>query len=246
MVLAFTRKISIALLVVAVMAPFAWANASLPERVEHALEILEARNDNAPRFSFERETYKKGIKTELKVFDPTRPVPERWQVAFPSMQDDPKENAKLQKKYAKWDGKSDTALMIPDLRKRMGNGAVFVRTEKDADVFSFDIADEYILEGGGRKSEIARYIKGEIAIDTKTNLIRWIRYYAPNEFKPLSVVKLKFYEIIQYVAPAWENGPFVRVYETSKVNGSAPFTTITVDEVMINENMAPVRAGSGS
>ncbi|MBL4597060.1 MAG: hypothetical protein JKX99_10845 [Robiginitomaculum sp.] len=220
----------------------AWATPALPERVERALTILETHNQAAPRFRFERETYKKGERTELKLFNPTREITDRWAVAFPSMEEDPKEHTKLQKKYAGWDGNSDIALLVPDLRKRMGKGATFLRAEDNTEIYEFELTDEYILEGGGLKSEIAKHLKGEIAIDIHTNFIRWIRYYAPEHFKPVSLVKLKFYEITQHIAPAWENGPFVRVYETSKVHGSAPFTSINVDEVMINTNLSPAPA----
>lgn len=213
---------------------------SLPPQVERALGLLETANSQVPRFSYDRQTYKKGIKTEFKSFAPLRPVATRWQVVFPSTEDDAKEHRKLQEKYAKWDGNSDKALLITNLRDRMQGGAKLLRTEDQLDVFGFDISDDYFLEGGGRKSEISQKINGEIAIDTNTNAIRWIRYYAPQGFKPLSIVKINQYEIVQHIAPAWAGGPWVRVYETSKVLGSAPFTRIHVDEVMINENFVPV------
>ncbi len=212
---------------------------ALPERVESALTLLDAQRTDVPRFAFDRQTYKKGAKTEIKQFDPSRAQAERWSVSFPSIEEDPKKHAKLIKKYAGWDGNSDTALMIPDLRKRMAGGARFLREAEGAEIYEFDIADDYFLEGGGRKAEISEHVKGEIAINIHGNTIRWIRYYAPEHFKPISIVKLKFYEIIQYVAPAWEGGPLVRVYETSKVQGNAPFTRINVDEIMINDNIVP-------
>ncbi|PHR63022.1 MAG: hypothetical protein COA47_01640 [Robiginitomaculum sp.] len=212
---------------------------ALPERLEAALVLLDAQRADVPRFAFERQTYKKGAKTEIKQFDPSRAQAERWSVSFPSIDDNPKKHAKLTKKYAGWDGNSDKALMIPDLRKRMAGGARFLREAENAEIFEFDIADDYFLEGGGRKAEISKHIKGEIAIDIYSKTIRWIRYYAPEHFRPISIVKLKFYEIIQYVAPAWAGGPLVRVYETSKVQGSAPFTRINVDEIMVNDNIVP-------
>lgn len=217
-----------------------FATTELPEPVEKALLALETAQSSVPRFSFDRQTYKKGIKTEFKVFDPKLPETDRWQVVFPSAEENHSQHTKLQEKYAKWDGNSDKALMIPDLRKRMQGGAELIRTEEGLETYSFDIADEYILEGGGRKSDIRQHIKGEITIDPLTSNIRQIRYYAPKKFKPISIVSLSQYEIVQHVAPAWEGGPIVRIYETSKVRGSALIKKIRVDEIMINENFKPI------
>jgi hypothetical protein len=216
------------------------ATSNLPESVEKALVALEAAQSSAVRFSFDRQTYKKGVKSEVKAFDPKSPAYGGWQVVFPSAAENHKEHNKLQKKYAEWDGNSDKTVMIPNLRKRMQGGADLVRTEESLEIYSFDISDEYILEGGGRKSDIRQHIKGEITIDPLTSNIRQIRYYAPKKFKPISIVSLSQYEIVQHVGPAWEGGPIVRLYEASKVKGSALIKKISVDEIMINENFKPV------
>ncbi len=216
------------------------AFANLPDRVETALQKLEAANQSVPRFAFERQTYKKNVKVEVKYFDPGLDIPGHWQVLFPSKEQDRSQHEKLQKKYESWDGNSDKVMVIPDLRKRMKNGAKLVGNTDGMEVYEFDIADEYILEGGGRRSDIREHIKGEVHIDTNTNDIRKIRYYSPQKFKPISVVSLSEYEIVQHVGPAWQGGPIVRLYETSKVRGSAVIKKIDVDEIMINEKFKPL------
>ncbi|MBL1430188.1 MAG: hypothetical protein COA60_001475 [Robiginitomaculum sp.] len=226
-------------LTLVILTPSGFASSDLPVTVEKALLALETAQSSAPRFSFDRQTYKKGVKIELKTFDPKKPISDRWQVVFPSAEENHSEHNKLQEKYAKWDGNSDKALLIPNLRKRMQEGAKLIRTEENLEIYGFDISDEYILEGGGRKSDIRQHIKGEITIDPSTNAIRQIRYYAPEKFKPISIVSLSQYEIIQHVGPAWEGGPIVRLYETSKVKGNALIKKIRVDEIMINENFKP-------
>jgi len=218
----------------------AWAN--LPDRVEQALQKLEQANSSVPRFAFDRQTYKENVKTEVKSFDPRRPVADRWQVSFPSAAENRSQHDKLQKKYASWDGNSDKVLVIPDLRKRMKNGAELVGVDEGLETYKFDILDEYILEGGGKRSDIRQHIKGELSIDIRTNEIRRIRYFSPKKFKPISVVSLSQYEIVQHVGPAWDGGPIVRLYETSKVKGSALIKKINVDEIMINDNFKPVPA----
>ncbi|MBL4616379.1 MAG: hypothetical protein JKY46_01670 [Robiginitomaculum sp.] len=239
MSLSLPKVILTSFLTLALFTSPSFATSNLPESVEKALLALEAAQSSAPRFSFDRQTYKKGVKTEVKAFDPRSPTSGGWQVVFPSAEENHSEHNKLQNKYAKWDGNSDKTVMIPNLRKRMQGGADLVRTEEGLEVYSFDISDEYILEGGGRKSDIRQHLKGEITIDPLTDNIRKIRYYAPKKFKPISIVSLNQYEIVQHVGPAWEGGPIVRLYETSKVKGSALIKKIKVDEIMINENFKP-------
>ncbi len=216
------------------------AFANLPDRVETALQKLEAANKSVPRFAFERQTYKKNVKVEVKYFDPGLDIPGNWQVLFPSKEQDRSQHEKLQKKYESWDGNSDKVMVIPDLRKRMKNGVKLIGNADGMEIYEFDIADEYILEGGGRSSDIREHIKGEVHIDTSTNDIRKIRYYSPHKFKPISVVSLSEYEIVQHVGPAWQGGPIVRLYETSKVRGSAVIKKIDVDEIMINQKFKPL------
>jgi hypothetical protein len=212
----------------------------LPERLEAALIDLEARKQPGLRLSFLRTTYRHGEKSEVKQFDAALPVPQRWRVVFPSAADDRRRHAELSREYAKSDGGSDLAVMLGDIRARIGENVSSLRTAEDAEVFGFDFGDDYFLEGGGMTAEISDKLKGEIAIDTNTNTIRWIRYYAPKVFHPIAIVRLNRYEIIQHVAPAWDGGPLVRVYETSKANGSAVIKRINVDEIMINENFSKV------
>ncbi len=215
-----------------------WA-AGLPERLELALKDMEMRKADDLRLSFVRTTYRFGTKAEVKAFNPRRPVPARWDVRFPSILDNANKHNKLVEEYAKSDGNSDKELILGDLRTRMQNGADFLRKEENAEVFGFDIADEYILEGGGMRAEVSDKLKGEVVVDTRTNRIIRVRYYAPKPFHPISIVQMKSYEIVQHIAPAWEKGPLVRVYETSKAQGSLFIKRIKIDEVMINENFKP-------
>lgn len=217
--------------------------AGLPPKLESAINSFEAHQDRSARFAFTRITYKDGRKAEVKQFNPTRPLADMWHIEFPSQKDDPAAYEKIKAKYSETEGKSDGALIVPDLRKRLGLGAQFLRKEKDVDVYGFKVADTYMLEGGGMKRDIRENILGEIAINEYSNQIEWIKYYAPKPFRPVSFVKLRHYEITQYVKPAWPNGPLVRVYETSKVDGSAPFTHISVNEIMINQDFAKKTIG---
>lgn len=217
--------------------------AGLPPKLESAITAFEAHQDYSVRFAFTRITYKDGRKAEIKQFDPTRPRVDMWRISLPSQAQNPNAYKKVKRHYSETEGTSDTALIVPNLRKRLGLGANFLRKDQNVDVYGFKVADTYILEGGGMKQDIHENILGEIAINQYTNVIEWIRYYAPKPFRPVSFVKLRKYQITQYVKPAWEGGPLVRVYETSKVEGSAPLTRIHVDEIMINQNFVPKTPG---
>lgn len=225
------------------MAATSASAAQLPPKLESAIAKFEAHQDHDVRFAFTRETYKDNRKVEVKRFNPTRPRAEMWKIELPSRATDPGAYEKAKRKYSETEGYSDVDLIVPDLRKRLADGATFLRKEKDVDVYGFPVADTYILDGGGRKKDIHKDIMGEIAINQHSNDIEWIRYYAPKPFKPISIVQLTKYDIKQYVKPAWPGGPLVRVYETSKVQGSAPFTTIHVDEIMRNMDFSKKTLG---
>ncbi len=215
---------------------------ALPAPLEAALVDAEARNTKAGavRFYFQRTIIRFGEKFLEKSYNPAGPEGQQWGIIFPDADDDSSGYRKQARKHAKKKDGADGKLLLPPLRERFSNGVSLLREDDAELVYGFEIADEYYVSGEGKGADIAKYMIGEVAIGKEDGMIHWLHYVAQRPFRPIPIAKIKQFDIYQEYAPAWYDGPMVKVLERNKVAGIAIIRKIKFDDVVTNYDFRPV------
>lgn len=251
----------VSLFIFSPMVAFGDAALNAPAEAALAAAIADAqiRRDNAKedRFAFSTrvETGDEDNPLIELSFDPQRSADEQYILLHPSEEENPKARRKMlkqrQKDLQKMAEKGEEAtpdrdLVIKDPKKLLNNSAHFEREEGANYVFSFQLApgsfnfgddngEEHEKEGKTKEDDddFASHLKGEMFISKEEQRLTGVRFYAPKSFKPMAVAKIKHFNIMMDIAPAWPDGPLVTTHQTVTVRGKAMFkkfeeqTTIT-------------------
>ncbi|MDQ7018233.1 MAG: hypothetical protein Q9M33_03615 [Robiginitomaculum sp.] len=233
--------------------------ASAEAALATAIADAQTRRDNAKedRFAFSTrvETGDEDNPLIEFSFDPQRPADAQYILLHPSEEENPKARRKMLKqrqkdlqKMAKKGEESapDRDLVIKDPKKLLNNSAHFKREEEQAYVFSFrpapgsfnfgdDGGEEHEKKGKTKEDDddFASHLRGEMFISKDKPRLTGVRFFAPESFKPVAVAKIKHFEIMMDIAPAWPDGPLVTTHQTVTVRGKALFkrfeqlTTVT-------------------
>ncbi len=218
------------------------SDAVLPPALDAALSDAEARQENAAnvRFYFRRNIERFGEKFLEKSYNPAGIEGQQWAILHPKSEDDAGEYRKQVRKHAKKKDGADLALLMISFRDRLAKGVRLAREDDEEIVYSFEINDEYYVSGEGKGADIAKYMDGEIAVDKNTGMIGWVHYVAREPFRPIAIAKIRQFDIYQQFAPAWHEGPMVKVLEKNKVAGSAIIRKIEFDDVVANFDFRPI------
>jgi len=236
-------------------APNAPAEAALAAAIVDAQTRSEGAKEDRFAFSTRVETGDDDNPLIELFFDPQRPADTQYVLLHPTEEENSKARSKmlkqrqkdLQKKAEKGeDVAPDRELVIKDPKKLLNNSAHFEREEGASYVFSFQLApgsfnfgddDEEEHEKKSKAKEddddFASHLKGEMFISKDEQRLIGVRFYAPKSFKPMAVAKIKHFNIMMDIAPAWADGPLVTTHQTVTVRGKAMFkkfeqqTTVT-------------------
>ncbi len=227
---------------IALFAVPALASPTLPAPLEAALVDAEARYARAGdvRFYFQRKIIRFGEKFLEKSYNPAGPEGQQWDILFPDAVENHDRYRKQVRKHAKKKDGADRKLLLVSMRERLGKGVIALREDEEELVYGFEIADEYYISGEGKGADIAKYMGGEIAVGKEDGMIHWVHYVAHRKFRPIPIAKIKQFDIYQQFAPAWHDGPMVRVLERNKVAGTAIIRKIKFDDVVTNFDFRPL------
>ncbi|PHS28214.1 MAG: hypothetical protein COA85_04115 [Robiginitomaculum sp.] len=251
--LSFPFAVILCLTLFSPIVAFGDAALNAPAQAALAAAIVDAKtryeNAKADRFAFSTrvETGDEDNPLIEFSFDPQRPADAQYILLHPSEE----ENAKARKKMLKQRQKDlqkkaekgedvipDRDLVIKGPEKLLNNSAHFEREEDQAFVFSFQPAPGSFDFGGDdgedheKKDEVKKnkggnvfafHLKGEMFISKDEQRLTGVRFYAPKSFKPMAVAKIKHFEIMMDIAPAWPDGPLVTTHQTVEVRGKALF-----------------------
>jgi hypothetical protein len=223
------------------------AEAALAAAIEDAQTRSESAKADRFAFSTRVETGDEDNPLIELSFDPQLPADEQYFLLHPSEEENPKARKKILKQRQKdlqkmaEKGKEmapDRDLVIKDPKKLLNDSARFEREEGASYVFSFQPAPGSFDFGGGEGkdndekpkakkdkggNDFASHLKGEMFISKDDQRLTGVRFFAPESFKPVAVAKIKHFEIVMDIAPAWPDGPLVTTHQTVEVRGKALF-----------------------
>jgi hypothetical protein len=99
-----------------------------------------------------------------------------------------------------------------------------LRDDGNIAVYGIRVA-EFEMSGMGQTVNIAEHLQGEAGVDRETGRFTFVRFYAPEEFKPSPIARFRTFDFRVDVASAWEGGPLVRSRTVSDIVVSAMFQT---------------------
>ncbi len=219
------------------------AGSTLPAPLETALADAEVRNAKSEgvRFYFQRKIVRFGEVYLIKSYNPAGPEGQQWAIEFPSKVKDTSAYNKQVRKHARKKDGADLKLIFPSMRKRLSKGVTQLSEDDNEIVYRFEIADEYYVSGEGKGADIATYMTGKIAVGKMDGRVHWVHYVANRPFRPIAIAKIRQFDIYQEFAPAWYDGPMVKVLERNKVAGTAIIRKIKFDDVVTNYDFRPIQ-----
>lgn len=195
--------------------------ASLPAPVEAAIADAETRVAAAKELRFTFRMHSVGAEHDVRLtYDPSRP--EVWTAEPPLNEATTKMQERMAKRAEQQESPPDRELLTGELRKLFGEKIELVENGPDERVYRFDISKEAEIGGGGGRFDAAKYLKGEIAVGADDRLL-WLRFYAPETFKPALVARVDSFDMKLHYEPIWEDGPYVMVRQAIDLSGSAFF-----------------------
>ena len=166
-------------------------------------------------------------------FDPDLPRLEQWKVLAPAETEDRELFNQAKKRIDQNvqnnpDAQDDRELILASFPLKSEQEASYIGTGSDGlAIYSFDITEDFMssdgVDGSGDMKKLSRFLSGELAIDTRTEQLSWLRIYSKKPFKPVPVAKIKKFDIRLLFAPAWQGGPIIQQKSISDVSGSALF-----------------------
>jgi hypothetical protein len=230
----------------------AQAQAALSAAIEDAKTRAVSTKDQRFAFTTRVETGDEENPIVEFAFDPQQPEEQQFRLIHPTAQENAKAREKIieqrQKALNKRRKAGETAAPDRDLIVDLSSGflenqtARFLRETPTEYIFSHQPAEVGMNFGGGDKKDdkdkkrsakqskeknqsgnFAKHMSGEIAISKADQRFVWIRIYATKSFKPVPVAKIKTFEMLMQLAPAWPGGPLVKTRQEVSVVGKALF-----------------------
>jgi hypothetical protein len=203
--------------------------AALLKRAESNV-LAQAANAKGQRFSYSMKISAAGdepYNVDLQ-YDPTSVPGQQWTIISPTAEQNSEVYAEARKQLDKDfadnpDAKDDLDILVGEWPWKRSVTPYFLREENGTAIYSFDVTSEFMEEEEGGEGSIAKYLSGELGIDTVSEQLVWMNLFAKKPFKPVVVAKIKKFDIRLQFAPAWQGGPLAQVSEVVDVSGSAMF-----------------------
>lgn len=136
---------------------------------------------------------------------------------------------------ARWDGPSghdlpqdaDAARTMVAVNRSMFDSVEpvhLLREEEGLAVFAVH-SGAFTVSGMGRSVDISEQVTGEVAVNLRAGRFAWVRYYAPESFKPTPVARFERFDHLVELTEAWQGGPLVRTGTHSDIVIRAFFQT---------------------
>lgn len=104
-----------------------------------------------------------------------------------------------------------------------------LRDEAGVAVFGIR-TEEFTINGMGQEVNIAEHLMGEVGVSRETGQFVFVRYYAPESFKPAPIARFRTFDHRVEIAPAWNEGPLVRTQARTSMRVSAMFQNHEIDD----------------
>jgi hypothetical protein len=230
----------------------AQAQAALSAAIDDAKARAVSTKDQRFAFTTRVETGDEDNPLVEFTFDPQKLQEQQFRLIHPTAQENAKAREKIieqrQKTQKKQRKAGETAAPDRDLIVDLSSGflenqtARFLRETPTEYIFSHQPAEVGMNFGGNdkgkkkdnkkassdqgkknKKNNFAKHMSGEIAVSKADQQFVWIKIFSTKAFKPVPVAKIKTFEMLMQLAPAWPGGPLVKTRQEVSVAGKALF-----------------------
>jgi len=213
-------------------------NADIAARYQASLDV---------RFSYNMDILVSGSKASevALAYEPSFSRAEQWKIISPTLKENEDVFNQAKKRIDRDaekspDAKDDRDLVLEKLPLTDEAAVVFISEENGISRFGIEVAELFLSsdedEDGLGMENLSKYLSAEMAINTNSDQLLWLRMYSKKPFKPVAVAKIKEFDIYLRFAPAWEGGPIVQIGTKSDISGSALFRKFSEKSEIVYSN----------
>jgi hypothetical protein len=226
----------------------------LPDPVERAIAVAEARVEPEQRWAFTR-TYTRNDETIVARYDPRRPAGKEWQLTTPPTED---ALTRVQREmFADMKAESgtmpDRAVMFTaaergyGLRAFLGSDLTLTEDSPNRKRYAFQFPEELPAAADGDTQEykwLTNRVECELAVATNESWLFSIHLRAPEPFRVAGVVRVTKFEDTTQHGDVEPGGPIAALLNDNHQMGSMLLIRVDDRRVTVNSEFERVAAES--
>jgi hypothetical protein len=226
------------------------AQAPLPEPVERAIAVAEARVEPQQRWAYTR-TYTRNDETIVARYDPRRPAGEEWQMTNPSTEG---ALTRVQREMfadmkAESGAMADRSVMFTSaergygLRDFLGSDLTLIEDGPNRRRYAFELPKELPTPANGDAQEykwLTNHVKCEFAVAADEAWLFSIRLIAPEPFRVAGVVRVTTFADTTQHGEVEPGGPIAALLNDNHQVGSIALIRVDDHRVTVNSGFERV------